>query len=342
MSYVGQVKKGSTTHLVGSTLYGTCSTAAGTVAKVGTLANFDQLITGVTVHLKFTNSNTAANPTLNINGTGAKPIVRYGTTAVGNTATTSWYAGSIVSLTYDGTSWVLNDYKQDANTTYSAGTGLSLSGTQFSVDATYLINQIHPVGDTVIRTDNTNPGTLYPGTTWQKISEGKVLIGANSTYTLGSSANGSMKHSHTNPTTGGSSAANTGGTTLTAAQSGLRSHNHTQEPHSHDAGTYSDETKADFVKCHKNIDIVAGSAKKTYGSTDSGGKYWVYIDYDSGTTGGITEYEFTGETTAVNNSVADENATQAHTHTMAHTHTQGNTGEATIPYLAVNIWLRTA
>ena len=110
MSYVGNVKKGTATHLVGSTLYGTCGTASGTVAKVGTLSNFDALLTGVTVHLKMTNSNTASAPTLNVNGTGAKPIVRYGTTAVGTTATTSWYAGSVVSFTYDGTSWVVNDY----------------------------------------------------------------------------------------------------------------------------------------------------------------------------------------------------------------------------------------
>lgn len=95
---------------VASTLYGTCTTAADTAAKVATCANFDHLITGVTVTIKFSVSNTASNPTLNVNSTGALPIMRYGTTPVGNDAATSWLAGAVVSLTYDGTNWVLNDW----------------------------------------------------------------------------------------------------------------------------------------------------------------------------------------------------------------------------------------
>ena len=119
MGYVGNVKIGSDTHLVGSTLYGTCDTAKGTAAKVVTCANFTTLITGVTIHVKFTNSNTVANPTLNVNSTGAKNIYRYGTTAPSTTAATSWQAGAVVSFTYDGTNWIMNDWLND-NTTYTA------------------------------------------------------------------------------------------------------------------------------------------------------------------------------------------------------------------------------
>lgn len=93
-----------------STLYGTCATEADTAAKVATCANFDHLITGVTVTIKFSVGNTASNPTLNVNNTGALPIMRYGTTPVGSDAATSWFAGAVVSLTYDGTNWVLNDW----------------------------------------------------------------------------------------------------------------------------------------------------------------------------------------------------------------------------------------
>jgi len=65
------------------------------------------LIEGTTVHIKFTHNNTVANPTLNINSTGAKPIVQYGITAIGTSdATNGWYEGAILSLTYDGTSWI--------------------------------------------------------------------------------------------------------------------------------------------------------------------------------------------------------------------------------------------
>ena len=53
--------------------YGTCSTAAGTAAKVVSIPGF-ALATGAEVTVRFTVTNTASSPTLNINGTGAKPI----------------------------------------------------------------------------------------------------------------------------------------------------------------------------------------------------------------------------------------------------------------------------
>ena len=53
--------------------YGTCSTAAATAAKTVSLSGFS-LFTGATVAVMFSNGNTAANPTLNINSTGAKTI----------------------------------------------------------------------------------------------------------------------------------------------------------------------------------------------------------------------------------------------------------------------------
>lgn len=98
---------------IASTLYGTCATAAATAAKVVALADFDQLVTGVTVHVKFTYANTAANPTLNINSTGAKPIMCYGSTTPGTSDVTSWQAGSVVSFTYDGTNFVMNDWSNN-------------------------------------------------------------------------------------------------------------------------------------------------------------------------------------------------------------------------------------
>ena len=116
MSYVGKVNYDGNSHLVASTLYGTCTTEASTVAKVATCANFDKLITGVTIHIKFTYANTASNITLNVNSTGAKNIYKFGTTAPGTTALTSWQAGSVVSFTYDGSAWIMNDHLDDTNT----------------------------------------------------------------------------------------------------------------------------------------------------------------------------------------------------------------------------------
>lgn len=99
--------------------YGVCSTAAGTAAKTVTVDNFS-LETGATVIVKFTNNNSAASPTLNVNSTGAKPIYQYGTAAASTTQTTSgWRAGAVQMFTYDGTGWVRNFWE---NTTLAIGT----------------------------------------------------------------------------------------------------------------------------------------------------------------------------------------------------------------------------
>lgn len=118
MGTIAKVTAGGATHLVASTCYGTCDTAKNTAAKVATIQDSQAftLITGVTVHIKFTYSNTAYNPTLNVNNTGAKAIMSYGTTAPLINSTYSWYAGSVVSLTYDGTYWQMNNFKYDTNT----------------------------------------------------------------------------------------------------------------------------------------------------------------------------------------------------------------------------------
>lgn len=105
--YIGKMNPGDgIQYSLGSTAYGYCETAAGTVAKTVDMTGFT-LIEGATVFIKFKNSNSAESPTLNVNSTGAKPIVQYGTTAVGTSvATSGWKAGAILCLTYDGTSWV--------------------------------------------------------------------------------------------------------------------------------------------------------------------------------------------------------------------------------------------
>ncbi|MDE6454330.1 MAG: hypothetical protein K2L38_00100, partial [Dysosmobacter sp.] len=87
----------------GITHFGTCSTAAATAAKTVALTGFT-LAAGARIAVKFTAANTAANPTLNVNSTGAKAMVKYGTTAVDANA---WPAGAVVELIYDGASWVM-------------------------------------------------------------------------------------------------------------------------------------------------------------------------------------------------------------------------------------------
>ncbi|MGE4310301.1 hypothetical protein [Desulfovibrio sp.] len=78
----------------------TCSTAAATAAKTVSVSNFS-LAAGRTINVLFTSVNTAANPTLNVSGTGAKPITCYGIPVeVGALA-----QGQVYTLIYSGSQW---------------------------------------------------------------------------------------------------------------------------------------------------------------------------------------------------------------------------------------------
>jgi hypothetical protein len=117
--------------------YGACSTAAATAAKAVTLSDSMTftLATGASVFVKFTNSNTAANPTLNVNSTGAKAIYRYGTTIPGTVEANSWKAGSVVHLVYDGSAWQMVGWLNDDHTYTNAALGQGY-GTCSTAEAT--------------------------------------------------------------------------------------------------------------------------------------------------------------------------------------------------------------
>ena len=101
--------------------YGVCSSSASTAAKTVTVNNSDfALSEGVRVKVKFSSTNFAESPTLAVNSTAAKPIVRNGTDNLGKGASSSWVKGSVVELTYDGTSWVIDGWLND-NDVYHAG-----------------------------------------------------------------------------------------------------------------------------------------------------------------------------------------------------------------------------
>lgn len=133
MGYIGKASINNTTYPIGATLYGTCNTAAATVEKAVTCADFDTFITGVTIHVWFAYGNTATSPTLNVNSKGAKAIKLNGDSP-GAAVDRSWPSGAMVSFTYDGTSWHMSTY---TNTRYSAmtGAGASTAGTSGLVPA---------------------------------------------------------------------------------------------------------------------------------------------------------------------------------------------------------------
>lgn len=92
--------------------YGVCSTAATTAAKTVDCAGFT-LITGAEITVKFTNTNSAAQPTLNVNNQGAKAIYYRGNYI----PPTCLAKDRVYTFRYDGTNYELvGDINTDTNT----------------------------------------------------------------------------------------------------------------------------------------------------------------------------------------------------------------------------------
>ncbi len=115
----------------GQMLYATCDTAAGTVAKVASLAAGTlSLKAGATVAVKFTYANIASSPTLNIASTGAKAMYIQGVRDV------YWTDGATVAFTYDGASWRVASepvYAPTATIGNAAGFNVFIDGTSVQV-----------------------------------------------------------------------------------------------------------------------------------------------------------------------------------------------------------------
>lgn len=95
----------------GKMMYATSSTAPATAAKVATLAAGTLILqAGVSLAVRFTYANTAASPTLNVGGTGAKAVYTQGVRYA------YWSAGSTVVFTYDGSYWRVASEPVYANT----------------------------------------------------------------------------------------------------------------------------------------------------------------------------------------------------------------------------------
>lgn len=131
MAFVGKVRIGETPATaipmaVGSSLCYTCSTEASVAEKTIVAPagrGMDSLMDGITIHVLFTNTNTAENPRLRVNDLVALQILRNVEEPVGITPQTSWKAGSVVSLTYVSSvaGWIMND-SLNTDTTYDKAT----------------------------------------------------------------------------------------------------------------------------------------------------------------------------------------------------------------------------
>lgn len=110
--------------------YGTCSTAAATVAKTVACAGFT-LITGAEITVRFTVTNTASYPTLNVNNTGAKNMLYRG---INLASTYKLQADCVYTFRYNGAAYDLvgdlNTNTEVVNNLTSTSTASALSAAQ--------------------------------------------------------------------------------------------------------------------------------------------------------------------------------------------------------------------
>lgn len=168
MSYVSSIATESGSGPIITAGYGTCATGAAATPKVVVNGDITSLTVGMTIAVKFTNANTASAPYLQVNSTTAYPIYYAGAapssswdagavvmfTFTGSAweivgdlaqssssytlpvATSSALGGIMIGFTASGKNYPVKLSNNKAyvnvpwsNTTYSAGTGLSISST---------------------------------------------------------------------------------------------------------------------------------------------------------------------------------------------------------------------
>lgn len=153
------------------THYGTCYTASGTEDKTVTITGF-VLETGARVTVKFLDSNTASNPTLNVdNGsgyTGAKAIMYRGTSSVSDSSNYyRWQSGDIIDFIYDGTNWVMVGWQTYAYYAESATSASNATSASHATSATYATNLRYSSTNVLTATDSstvTSVATIRPKT----------------------------------------------------------------------------------------------------------------------------------------------------------------------------------
>ena len=93
-----------------------------------------------------------------------------------------------------------------------------VAAVDWNADHVGVLDTVWPIGSVFIAVVSTNPATLLGGGTWSAFGAGRVMVGLDSSDT----------DFDTVEETGGAKTV-----TLTAAQSGLPQHTHTQDAHNH-------------------------------------------------------------------------------------------------------------
>lgn len=198
--------------------YGTCATAAATAAKAVSLAGF-ALFVGATVTVRFDAGNTAASPTLNVNGTGAKAVVINGSAAP-SAALAAMAAYATATYTYDGTYWRMSGTDQATVDAVSAKSEIKQQADRIAsnvAETTNLGKRMSTVEQTAsglsVRLDTTDKNV----TTAQSTAN-TAKTNAAAAQTTANTANSTANAAKTNAATA-QSTANTAKTNAATAQS---------------------------------------------------------------------------------------------------------------------------
>lgn len=188
-----------------------------------------------------------------------------------------------------------------------------------SISLANIIDLIRPIGSLYWSENNTNPSTIYPGTTWVQITD-KFIVAAGSTYQAGSSY-GAASHTHTSAAhthTVNGHTHSTGNHTLTVAEMPSHMHEVMQRRNSPTP-----------VSSYYNTNYTSGSAEyfmqQSAKSTNTGSTDNLFTSYTGSS--GAHNHGNTGSTSLTTNST-----------------TPGNTGSSSNipPSIAMYCWKRTA
>lgn len=189
------------------------------------------------------------------------------------------------------------------------------SGTPKLINIADVGASLYPVGSIYMSVNSTDPSTLFGGE-WEALDEGRVLIGANSTYSAGSKG-GEATHTLTveeMPTHGHDGVASSAGehTHTRGSQNVTGSHG----GHAYKSGSPTNDPTGAFV-----------GTNTTNGGAGKDGNVSVYrTDFDASLT-------WTGESSS----------NGAHTHEVSVSNTGGGAAHNNMPpYLSVYMWKRVA
>lgn len=218
----------------------------------------------------------------------------------------------------------------DSNTMNISGINTKITNLENKTTTKAIIDVVYPVGSIYISKDSTNPGTLWPGTTWAREAEGRCIIGIGTGYT-------------TVGATGGSS-------TVTLDTTQIPSHTHTftgKAMGNHNHGASFSNGWADTQGYHYHgANLGYGSANRValWSVVNSGDRFRLDLGSSTGASGypitnlsgdGNHNHNVSGTVTVNNGSAGTPSGTNSSTG-------GGGSHNNMQPYIVMYIWRRTA